>query len=173
MVVWLAPASMNVSTRAATLLGKGRPRDVARPRFEPGTIHWVIRRDGVLGLTVIGASSSDYQIATSPPVISLDQFGTWIHLAVVLDGKRVTHYLNGFPVSERTLKVGPPYRVGPAELGNWNAIGFPEKDPFMIRNFSGGIDEFCLFGRALSDREIRSLYSHGRPQLEPIATLSK
>ena len=171
------PGSFQALTLTTWVCVKGLDRKInslfMSDGFEPGTIHWVIRRDGVLGLTVIGASSSDYQIATSPPVISLDQFGTWIHLAVVLDGKRVTHYLNGFPVSERTLKVGPPYRVGPAELGNWNAIGFPEKDPFMIRNFSGGIDEFCLFGRALSDREIRSLYSHGRPQLEPIATLSK
>jgi hypothetical protein len=141
--------------------------------FEPGTIHWVIRRDGVLGLTVIGASPSDYQIATSPPVISLDQFGTWMHLAVVVDGKRVTHYLNGIPVSESALRIGPPYRIGAAELGNWNAKGFSEMDPFMIRNFSGGIDEFCLFSRALSDREIRSLYSHGRPQPEPIAALEK
>ena len=86
---------------------------------------------------------------------------------------RLRHYVNGAPVSEKTLKIGPPYRIGAAELGNWSAMGFPEKDPFMIRNFSGGMDEFCLFGRALSEREIRSLYSQGRPQPEPIAKISK
>jgi hypothetical protein len=171
------PGEFQALTLTAWVCVKGLDRKInslfMSDGFEPGTIHWVIRRDGVLGLTVIGASSSDYQIATSPPVISLDQFGTWMHLAVVVDGKRVTHYLNGIPVSEQALKIGPPYRVGAAELGNWNAKGFPKNDPFMIRNFSGGMDEFCLFDRALSDREIRSLYSHGRPQPEPIAILGK
>jgi len=92
-----------------------------------------------------------------------------MQFAVVLDGQRATHYVNGFPVLESALKIGPPYRVGAAELGNWNAKGFPEKDPFMVRNFSGAMDEFCLFSRALSNREIRSLYSQGRPQPEAIS----
>jgi hypothetical protein len=90
-----------------------------------------------------------------------------------MDGKVARHYVNGALVSEKALKIGPPYHVGAAELGNWNAMGFPEKDPFMIRNFSGAMDEFCLFSRALSEREIRSLYSQGRPQSEQIARASK
>jgi len=165
------PGEFQALTLTAWVCVKGLDRKInslfMSDGFEPGTVHWVIRRDGVLGLTVIGTRPGDYQIVTSPPVISLDKFGTWMHLAVVLDAKGVTHYVNGFPVSERALKIAPPYRVDAAELGNWNAKGFPENDPFMIRNFSGGMDEFCLFSRALSDREIRSLYSQGRPQPEP------
>ena len=57
--------------------------------------------------------------------------------------------------------------MGAAELGNWNAKGFPEDDPFMIRNFSGAMDEFCLFSRALGSDEIRGLYAEGKPQGEP------
>ena len=167
------PGEFQALTLSAWVCVKGLDRKInslfMSDGFEPGTVHWVIRRDGVLGLTIISARPGDYQIVTSPPVISLDEFGTWIHLAVVLDGKVATHYVNGAPVSEKALKMGGPYRVGAAELGNWNAMGFPEKDPFMIRNFSGAMDEFCLFSRALSGREIRSLYSQGRPQLEPIA----
>jgi hypothetical protein len=167
------PGEFQALTLTAWVCVKGLDRKInslfMSDGFEAGTVHWVIRRDGVLGLTVIGTRPSDYQIVTSPPVISLDEFGTWMHLAVVLDAKRVTHFVNGFPVAESALKIGPPYRVGAAELGNWNPKGFPEKDPFMIRNFSGGMDEFCLFSRALSEREIRSLYSQGRPQPEPIA----
>lgn len=167
------PGEFQALTLTAWVCVKGLDRKInslfMSDGFEPGTVHWVIRRDGALGLTVIGSRPGDYQIATSPPVISLDQFGTWMHLAVVLDAQRVTHYVNGFPVSESALKIGPPYRVSAAELGNWNAKGFPEKDPFMIRNFSGAMDEFCLFSRALSDREIRSLYSQGRPQPEAIS----
>ena len=95
--------------------------------FEPGTLHWLIRNDGVLGLTVIGPEPGNYQIVASPPVLTLDQFGMWLHLAVVLDGsaKRVSHYVNGLPVSEKALKINPPFRIGAAELGNWNAQRIP------------------------------------------------
>jgi len=134
--------------------------------FEPRTLHWLIRRDGVLGLTVIGANRADYQLVLSPAVITLEKFGMWLHLAVVVDAgaQRVLHYVNGVQVSETVLKIAPPFRIDAAELGNWNAKGFPENDPFMIRNFSGAIDEFGLFSRALNSGEIRALYTQGKPQ---------
>jgi hypothetical protein len=138
--------------------------------FDPGTVHWVIRKDGVLGLTVIGQDPRDHQIIVSPPVLTLDKFGMWVHLAVVLDGNgRVVHYVNGAEVSEKALQVSPPFRIGPWELGNWNAKGFPKDDPFMIRNFSGAMDEFCVFSRALNGDEIRALYSAGKPNADSIA----
>lgn len=133
--------------------------------FDAGTVHWLIRDDGVLGLTAIGAAPGNFQIVASPPVLPLDQFGMWMHLAVVLDGsaKRVSHYVNGRLVSEQRLKINPPFRIGAAELGNWNGHGFPDSDPDMIRNFSGAMDEFCLFSRALPLSEIRALYSGDNP----------
>lgn len=99
----------------------------------------------------------------------------WVHLAVVLDGnaKRVVHYVNGGQVSEKPLKQNPLFRIGAAELGNWNARGFPDDDPTLIRNFSGAMDEFCLFSRALNASEIRALYSAGEPQPDPVAALNK
>jgi len=140
--------------------------------FLPGTLHWLIRNDGVLGLTVIGADPRDHQIVATPPVLTLDQFGLWLHLAVVLDGdgRRVTHFVNGLPVSEKELHIAPPFRIGAAELGNWNAKGFPGNDPFLIRNFSGAMDEFFVFSRALDAGEIRELYSDGEP--EPGSTIT-
>ena len=137
--------------------------------FDAGTLHWLIRKDGVLGLTVIGPGPGNFQIVPSPSVIRLDQFGMWQHVAVVLDGpaKRVSHYVNGQRVSETTLNIPPPFRISTAELGNWNARGFPDNDPLMIRNFSGAMDEFCLFSRALPASEIGELFSsdntHGEP----------
>jgi hypothetical protein len=138
--------------------------------FEPGTIHWLIRNDGVLGLTVIGQATNQYQICATQPVLNLDQFGMWLHLAVVLDGnaQRVVQYVNGQPVGEKALKIKPPFRVNAAELGNWNAKGFPKEDPFMIRNFSGAMDEFCIFSRALNAEEIRALHFQGKPHSDPL-----
>lgn len=133
--------------------------------FEPGTIHWLIRNDGALGLTVFGSDAGDFQILASPPVLTFDQFGMWLHLAVVVDGTtgQVIHYVNGFPVARLALKLAPPFRLGPAELGNWNVRSGPNPAPILIRNLSGALDEFELFSRALSDVEVRELYSKGKP----------
>ena len=134
--------------------------------FEPGTIHWLIRNDGVLGLTVFGHGSDNYQIMASPPVLALDKFGIWLHLAVVLDGKarQAVQYVNGSPVAHHKLKVGPLFRLGSAELGNWNARSGPNPAPILMRNLSGSLDEFELFSRALSDAQIRELYAQGKPE---------
>ena len=132
--------------------------------FESGTIHWLIRNDGVLGLTVFGPKPGDSQITASPPLVALDKLGMWLHLAVVVDGKagRVTHYVNGVPASQHGLKLGPPFRIGPAELGNWNARSGPTPAPNLVRNLSGALDEFALFSRALTDAEIHELYAKGK-----------
>ncbi|MGO8678638.1 MAG: LamG-like jellyroll fold domain-containing protein [Limisphaerales bacterium] len=134
--------------------------------FAPGTIHWLIRNDGVLSLTVKGAGPRNFQILASPPVLTLDKFGMWTHLTVVLDGKamQLVHYVNGYPVSHHALKLGPPYRLGSAELGNWNAQGGPNPAPSHIRNLGASLDEFELFSRALSDAEVLKLYAEGKPE---------
>ncbi len=135
--------------------------------FESGTVHWLIRNDGVLGLTVIGPGFGRFQIVASPAVLTLDKFGMWTHLAVVLDGKarQVVQYLNGEPIARQTLTLGPPYRLGPAELGNWNARSGPNPAASLIRNLSGSLDEFEIFSRALSDAEVLELYAQGKPEV--------
>ena len=135
--------------------------------FAPGTVHWLIRRDGVLGLTVFGPRFGKFQILASPPVSSLENLGMWQHLAVVVDGRaqEVVHYVNGSPVSRHALNIAPPFRVDSAELGNWNARSGPDPEPSLIRNLSGSLDEFELFSRALSDVEVRELYLKGKPEL--------
>jgi hypothetical protein len=135
--------------------------------FDLGTVHWLIRGDGVLGLTVFGPRVGKFQIMASPAVASLEKLGMWQHLAVVIDAKarEVVHYVNGSPVSRHVLTVGPPFRVGSAELGNWNARSGPNPEPSLIRNLSGSLDEFELFSRALSDAEVRELYLEGKPDL--------
>ena len=167
------PGEYTAMTLAVWLRVQGLDRQInslfMSDGFEPGTVHWSIRQDGVLALTAIGSEPREFQICASPPALRLDQFGLWIHLAAVIDGdsKRVVHYLNGLPVSEHSLSIAPPFRIGVAELGNWNARDFPKRDPFMIRNFSGAMDDFCLFSRALSADEVRELHSLGKPQPDP------
>ncbi|MCC6234755.1 MAG: FecR domain-containing protein [Verrucomicrobiales bacterium] len=171
------PGELESVTLAAWVQVQGLDRQInslfMSDGFQPGTLHWVIRRDGVLGLTAIG-ERGNHQILASSPVMTINQFGIWTHLAVVLDGpaRRVVHYVNGLPVSQHTLRIAPPFRIDAAELGNWNAHGFPDHDPFLIRNFSGAVDEFCLFNRALTSDEVSSLYGEGRPLADAMAALS-
>jgi len=165
------PGDFDALTLSAWVCVKGLDRQFnslfMSDGLDPGTIHWLIRNDGVLGLTVFGPGYGRFQILASPPVLLLDEFGMWQHLAVVIDGKarRVVHYVNGLPVSSHTLNLGPPVRLGSAELGNWNARSGPNPAPSLIRNLSGSIDEFELFSRALSEAEVRELYAKGKPDL--------
>jgi hypothetical protein len=135
--------------------------------FDPGTVHWLIRNDGVLGLTVFGPGPGNFEIVASPPVLTLDQFGMWLQLAVVLNGRtrQVVHFVDGDPVSRHSLNQEPPYRLGTGELGNWNAVSTPKPVLAPIRNLSGSFDEFVLFSRALTDAEIFDLYLQGKPNL--------
>ncbi len=170
------PGEFDALTLAIWLRVQGLDRQInslfMSDGFAPRTLHWSIRNDGVLALTAIGPEEGEYQICATPPVLTLTQFGLWVHLAVVIDGSsgRVVHYLNGTPVGEELLRIQPPFRVGAAELGNWNALGFPRNDPFMIRNFSGAMDEFFLFSRPLSGPELHALYLAGKPQSDPSAS---
>jgi hypothetical protein len=165
----VVPGELDALTLSAWVRVKGLDREFNSlfmcDGFEPGTMHWLIRNDGVLGLTVFGPGGGDHHILASPPVLTLDKFGMWMNLAVVIDGKtrQVVHYANGVPVSRHALKVGPPFRLGLAELGNWNARSGPNPAPALIRNFSGSLDEFALYNYALTDVQIRELYATGRP----------
>jgi hypothetical protein len=163
------PGDFDALTLSAWVCVKGLDRQFnslfMSDGFDPGTVHWLIRNDGVLGLTVFGDGPGEFQILASPPVLSRDAAGMWQHLAVVVDGKgrRVVHFLNGSPVSEHSLKFKFPFRVGTAELGNWNARSGPKPATALVRNLSGSFDEFELFSRALSDTEVRELYFKGKP----------
>ena len=100
--------------------------------------------------------------------LTLDKIGIWTHLVAVLDGKarQAVQYVNGFHVSHDKLKFGPPFRIGSAELGNWNRRSDANPVPSLIRNLSGSLDEFEVFSRALSDVEVRGLYAKGKPDLD-------
>ena len=136
---------------------------VAQQRF----LSLFLRSDGVLGLTIFGVGAGKFQILASPPVLTPEQLGTWVHLSVVINGRtrEAVHYVDGAPVARAALKLGPPFQIGSAELGNWNAGSDPNATPALIRNLSGSLDEFELFSRALSDAEVRELYSQGKPDV--------
>ncbi len=130
-----------------------------------GGVHWQIGDNGtlILGIKAPGKMRNGHYHA--PGVMTRDRFGQWLHLAVVYDrdGGRVTHYVDGRAVAKQRTLFDVPLRIGDAELGNWNIA--PRLSSQPIRYFSGCMDEFMLFSRALSAQEIATFYQEGRPPL--------
>jgi hypothetical protein len=131
--------------------------------WDDGAPHWHISTDGKISLGVQGRNKKRGVSYVSPQVFTPEQLGQWTHLAVVHDreGRAVTHYVDGRPVGKQALKFLIRLRLGDVELGNWN-VG-TRRDSQPIRYFSGCMDEFLLFARALSAEEIERLYAQGRP----------
>jgi hypothetical protein len=83
--------------------------------------------------------------------------GEWNHLAVVYDGREVREYVNGrvtctSPGSGEALGAGAPM-----EVGSWMG-GF---------RFHGFMDDLRLYGRALSEPELRELARFPSPATSP------
>ena len=82
-----------------------------------------------------------------------------------VDQRRVTHYLNGAPLSRETMPedyVVENVNIGAASIGNWD-LPIREDPHFAVRNLNGSMDEFALFSAPLTDEEIAEIYAHGKP----------
>jgi hypothetical protein len=137
--------------------------------FSQGGFHWQISRQGELCLGVKADNQRRFTDYASPPLFGPDRLGQWVHLVVVYDGdaRRVTHYLDGEPVGVRPLIFDTPLQIGNADLGNWSLGSWSSIYP--VRHFSGLMDEFTLFGRAMPEDEIRRLAEQGRPTARTFA----
>jgi glucose/arabinose dehydrogenase len=76
----------------------------------------------------------------------------WQHVAVTLSGTKGTLYLNGEPIGTNDNMT-----LQPSDLGrtNQNWIGDSQWTPDPLLN--GSVDDFNIFGRALTPDEVRSL----------------
>lgn len=130
-----------------------------------GEPQWQFEQPGQLKFgkrNVPGWGMGHLEDYTTPQLLHREEMGLWLHVALVHDLPRgtVTHYLNGEPAAEQRLASRLPLQFGDMELGNWTPqIGQPMEP---IRNFNGRIDEFAIFGRALSAAEIRQLHQLGK-----------
>ena len=136
--------------------------------------HWQIMEDGRLFFSVkkrdqwnASAGEKDKYIYYSPPFWDSSLAGQWLMIATVydVDTNAVSHYLNGKRLSRESMPadyIVEAVRIGNASICNW---GEPERNEprFAVRNLNGSLDEFLLFGAALSDDEIQSLYERSRP----------
>ena len=131
--------------------------------------HWQIMDDGRLFFSVKRRDGKgDKHIAYSPPIWTQAESGKWMHIATVYDGEAATttHYINGEVISMDQIPENMQVdhvKIGEASIGNWNEPSNNRNDPhFAVRNLNGTIDEFAIFGEALTTDEIAELYKKGR-----------
>jgi anti-sigma factor RsiW len=135
--------------------------------FKAGETHWQILGSGRLELSIrVQSGKSGWDHLVSPPVITREQFGQWIQVAGVCDGKagKMMLYLNGQPVASKPMARQHSLTLGTLELGNWSPISQKTHVNYRTRDFHGRIDEFALLSRPLSAEEIHRQYELGKPR---------
>ena len=144
--------------------------------YNQGEPHWQILDTGQLFFSVRhkaddaegpAAKKKTHQTVLSPPFWKPSLSGRWLHLATTYDANagRTTHYLNGVTLHEEAIDkdlVVRTTRIGAASIGNWSVPTRTDSE-FAIRNLNGSIDEFAIFGAALSADEIMEIYDNGKP----------
>lgn len=135
--------------------------------FNPGAVHWQITSGGKVRLGIANSTTPWQADYDSPMIFTPQRLGQWVHLAVVYDaeGRRVSHFVDGEPVSRTAMRFDIPLRIEHVEVGNWN-VGTRSPESTPIRHFSGRMDELGLFARALGEAEIQRLFEAGSPQLD-------
>ncbi|RYD68343.1 MAG: hypothetical protein EOP83_00965, partial [Verrucomicrobiaceae bacterium] len=101
---------------------------------------------------IINGKDQEYQVNTTTLPL-----GQWVHLAAVIKGDYMTLYMNGKPVgSAFNLDAGPAHF--PATN---NYIG---KSQYNDPTFNGRVDDFRLYGKALTGSEIWALWGESANQ---------
>lgn len=155
-VAWARIDGMGHSLNALMMSGASRT----------GEPQWYLHKSGVLtfGKRILDGWGEDHlENFTTTPAIVPQQMGLWMQLALVYDlpSRTVRQYLNGQEISHRPIKSEISVFFDALEIGNWTPqVGQPVEP---LRNFTGRMDEFQIFGRALSAEEIASGYEIGRP----------
>lgn len=127
-----------------------------------GEIHWKLDKAGRLLLGVRSKAETSFEAwerLVSPAIVMERNFGRWMYLATVINGESGTmkHYVDGVEVASALLKRSFLIQLGMANLGNFDAALPSESTNGPVRSFTGRIDEFALFSRALEAKEIRRM----------------
>ena len=82
--------------------------------------------------------------------------GTWVHVAIIVNGTSITGYINGTQDTglSRTLGANITYRAG-----SINTIGVRQGAFGSYGWYNGSVDQFRVFNTALSSSNITTLYN--------------
>ena len=80
----------------------------------------------------------------------------WYHLAIVYTRETVSFYVNGIEETQEAFAINTP--IGTGKIG---AYPDPETEGYDGSYFQGTIDDVCVYDQALSDAQIKVLYTDG------------
>ena len=125
----------------------------------PNEVHWQLVWDGCMDIHVGNGVAKSSQIFTEW------KLSRWCRLAAVCSCKsgQIKLFCDGAVVGESSFPKDGTFYIGPAWIGRWNAGSFDPGSDIRIRNFHGRIDELAIFGRPLSDADIRTIFESGPP----------
>ncbi len=115
--------------------------------WHDGDLHCVLQKaDGLIRLAVGGTAELVSKFSFK------DSLNQWVHLALVYDSRTRTMqiYINGKPDAGRGFDIHRPINLSNAKLGSWGE---------NARMFDGLMDDFRLYDRALSEKEIADIYN--------------
>ena len=136
--MWLNPANLT-----------NRQNPINKAYGGEGT--WTLEKNGTINYWC-GSSGKNASPYTGYLMTKPLKAGQWAHVATVRNARtgKVTWYKNGKPVSTRTLK----YRAAASKYPLLIGKGY-------VSNYQGLMDELAIFNRALSTKEIATLYQMG------------
>jgi hypothetical protein len=155
-MAWIRLDGLGHSLNALMMAGNARSGEVQWQLLQTGEI--------LFGKRVTdGWGEGHLEHFRTPPILTPEDMGLWMHFAVVYDlnSRSVRCYFNGQQVLVQEINVLTPVIVDSLEVGNWSPKAGQPIEP--VRNFNGRLDEFLIFGRALSAQEISLSYEIGRP----------
>ena len=119
--------------------------------WDPGDLHFQIKRTGLAWANVNGKASSRPAFEGDP--IARDR---WQHIVGVISRKTETvkTFINGTLAWEQQFKLRNPINPGNCRLGTWG--GIPEEHQPTQRSFKGRMDEVAIWSRALTPEEIQA-----------------
>jgi len=125
--------------------------------WEPGDLHWQISR---VGVPWFGINDTAVERKFTGNLIAP---GQWAHLVMVMSGKenRAEVFVNGVAVNHGELPDSVLVTPGRCRLGNW--LRDPEWAHAPVRALRGRIDEFAVWNRPLSEKEIKEIMKIGQP----------
>ncbi|MDD4992228.1 MAG: hypothetical protein PHR83_08355 [Paludibacter sp.] len=117
--------------------------------------------DNYMFLAEVNTSAGFYQLRFAIRTAAINEqqinctsniaVGSWVHVAVTLNGNVGTMYVNGVAVATNTIMT-----LNPSSLGSTN-LNYIAKSQFNDPGLAGSVDEFRVYNRALTANDVLSL----------------
>lgn len=155
--VWAKVTSNPATGSAGIVFSIGDEFDSKHQTINVGNIY---ASDGLVGWNV-GGYNIGHPTTTSLQSYAMPKVGEWYHIAGTRTDDLMKMYINGVLIAVGYTNGNPPY------YGNATNAHLGLRCNYQ-QPFHGVIDEFLIYGRDLSAKEIQEIYTYGLPcqQLE-------